>query len=83
MSQNDMRVHGFKEKELVDLYNDHSGIQRRANGFYVIPYSIPDGCVATYFPEANVLVPIKSKAKKSNTPASKSVVISVKASEQV
>ncbi len=32
---------------------------------------------ATYFPEANVLVPLGAVARKSNTPASKSVVVSV------
>ena len=35
----------------------------------------------TYFPEANVLVPVRSVADKSNTPASKSVVISVRPSD--
>ncbi len=35
----------------------------------------------TYFPEANVLVPVGSVADKSNTPASKSVVISVRPSD--
>ena len=40
-------------------------------------YHIPRGCAATYFPEANVLVPIDSVAERSNTPASKSVVITV------
>jgi anaerobic selenocysteine-containing dehydrogenase len=43
----------------------------------VVQYPIPQGCAATYFPEANVLVPISSVADKSNTPASKSVVIKV------
>ena len=35
----------------------------------------PRGCAATYFPEANVLVPLDSTAEISNTPASKSIVI--------
>jgi hypothetical protein len=43
-----------------------------------VPYDIPRRCAATYFPEANVLVPIGSVAEKSNTPASKSVVISIR-----
>ena len=34
---------------------------------------------ATYFPETNVLVPVRSVAEKSNTPTSKSVVISIRA----
>jgi len=44
----------------------------------VAPYSIPRGCTATYFPEANVLVPVGSVAEISNTPTSKFVVITVK-----
>ncbi|MGH7270320.1 MAG: hypothetical protein ACREJ3_07785, partial [Polyangiaceae bacterium] len=50
---------------------------RVAERFTVAPYDIPRGCAATYFPEANVLVPLESVADRSNTPASKSVVISV------
>ena len=38
-------------------------------------YEIPKGCVATYFPEANPLVPINHVALKSNTPASKSIPV--------
>jgi hypothetical protein len=36
--------------------------------------------VATYFPEANVLVPIDSVAEKSNTPTSKFVLVTIKPS---
>jgi hypothetical protein len=46
-----------------------------------VPYRIPRRCAATYFPETNVLVPVRSVADKSNTPASKSVVISVRPSD--
>ena len=43
----------------------------------VVPYDIPRGCAATYFPETNVLVPIGQHADRSNTPTSKSIVITV------
>jgi hypothetical protein len=43
----------------------------------VVPYEIPPGCAAAYFPETNVLVPIRDVADKSNQPASKSIVISI------
>ncbi|HEV2042539.1 MAG TPA: hypothetical protein VGT81_21260, partial [Casimicrobiaceae bacterium] len=46
-------------------------------------YTIPRGCTATYFPEANVLVPINSVADRSNTPTSKFVIISVAPSPDV
>jgi hypothetical protein len=35
------------------------------------------GCAAAYFPETNVLVPIRSAADGSNQPVSKSILISV------
>ncbi|HEX6624256.1 MAG TPA: hypothetical protein VF064_11125, partial [Pyrinomonadaceae bacterium] len=50
--------------------------------FVVVPYSIPRRCAATYFPEANPLVPVRSVADKSNTPASKSVVVSLSPSTE-
>jgi molybdopterin-dependent oxidoreductase alpha subunit len=62
----------------VDLYSNFQGQERVARQFIVVSYPIPRGCTATYFPEANVLVPIHSVADKSNTPASKAVVIRVK-----
>ena len=42
-----------------------------------VPYDIPRGNIATYFPEANELVPIESTADISNTPTSKWVVVTV------
>ena len=41
----------------------------------MIAYPTAKGCVAAYFPEANVLVPLDATAEGSNTPASKSVVV--------
>ncbi len=49
--------------------------ERRARQFRVIPYEIPRGCCAAYFPETNVLVSIADRAEGSLTPASKSVVV--------
>ncbi len=79
----DMKDLGLKEKDIVDLYNYDDGSTRHAKTFIVIPYNIPRQCVATYFPEANVLISIKQKARKSNTPASKSVIIKIKKQEMV
>lgn len=78
MNERDMQKMGFKKKDVVDLYNYYEGIERVAKTFVVVPYDIPEQCVATYFPEANPLVPINKIADKSHTPASKSVVIKIK-----
>ncbi len=53
--------------------------ERAAKGFKAIPYDMPLGSAAAYFPEANVLVPIDSTADISNTPTSKSIEISIQA----
>jgi molybdopterin-dependent oxidoreductase alpha subunit len=76
----DVAEAGLRAGQLVDLTSHFEDGERTAPRFVVVPYSIPRRCAATYFPEANVLVPIGSVADKSNTPASKSVVISLRPS---
>jgi molybdopterin-dependent oxidoreductase alpha subunit len=78
MNKIDMQKSGFKQKQIVDIYNYNDGVQRVAHKFIVIEFNIPEQCVATYFPETNVLVPINSTAKKSNTPTSKSVIVEIR-----
>ena len=78
MNKEDMKNLDLKKLDLVDLTSHFNNQKREAKGFLVVPYSIPKHCTATYFPEANVLVPIKSKANISNTPASKTVIITIK-----
>ena len=70
-----MRAQGLQKGDVVDLSSHYNGIERTAHTFVVVPYSIPKGCAATYYPETNVLVPIENTAAKSNTPVSKLVVI--------
>ena len=77
MNASDIRERNLKEGDLVDLVNEFGGSRRQVSKFIVLAYPIPEGCCATYFPEANVLVPLESVAEKSNTPTSKYVVISV------
>jgi molybdopterin-dependent oxidoreductase alpha subunit len=87
LNPEDIREAGLAEGAVVDLVSHFEGEERVAHRFIVVPYSIPRRSAATYFPETNVLVPIGSVAEKSNTPASKSVVISLRrvaaATEQV
>jgi hypothetical protein len=61
----------------VDITSHFEGEERTARRFIIVPYRIPRRCAATYFPEANALVPVRSVADQSNPPASKSVVISL------
>ncbi|HEV7474011.1 MAG TPA: FdhF/YdeP family oxidoreductase [Pyrinomonadaceae bacterium] len=77
LNREDMRLAGLAEGQKVDLRSHFEGEERVARSFVVVPYSIPRRCAATYFPETNVLVALRDVAEKSNTPASKSVVISI------
>lgn len=77
MNEADMKAAGIQHKEIVNLSSEYNGVMRYANKFLAIPYPIPRGNVATYFPEANPLVPIDSFAAKSKTPASKRVQIRI------
>jgi molybdopterin-dependent oxidoreductase alpha subunit len=81
LNRHDISLAKLKEGQLVDLISHFEGEERIARHFTVVPYSIPRRSAATYFPEANVLVPLRHFADKSHTPASKSVVISIKPSD--
>ena len=77
MNEEDVRAAGLQKGQLVDLTSHFHGEERTARHFMVAPIQIARGCTATYFPEANVLVPIDSTADRSNTPTSKSLVVSI------
>lgn len=62
--------------DLVSEFNDSGHLQeRRAADFLVVGYPTPPGNAAAYYPETNPLVPLNHVAAKSNTPASKAIVI--------
>ena len=77
MNEKDITDANLSHYQVVNLHNYHGGRHREAQRFIVVPYNIPVKNVATYFPEANPLVPIDSFADRSNTPTSKSVVITI------
>ncbi|MFZ1321448.1 MAG: molybdopterin dinucleotide binding domain-containing protein, partial [Ignavibacteria bacterium] len=78
MNKKDIEKRGLKNEDAVNLYNFTGNKERKADNFIVSEYPIPEGCAAAYFPETNVLVPIESVADKSNTPASKQIIIKIK-----
>ena len=77
MNPDDMEAEGIAPSEEIDLMSEYQGKERHAERWKVVPYSIPRGNVATYFPEANVLIPLDSVAELSNTPTSKSVLVRI------
>lgn len=65
----------LNDGDLVDIISEWSDRDRVARSFRVIAYPTARGCAATYFPEANVLVPLDSTAAGSNTPTSKQIIV--------
>ena len=78
MNEQNIANLGLKAGQTVDMTSHFDDGERHANGFIVVSYPIPVDCAATYFPEANPLIPLGSVARGSSTPTSKCVIISVK-----
>ena len=77
INANDLEKNGWVSEQVVNLSSYSNDRERVVTNFKLIPYPIPEGCVATYFPECNPLVPLESFARSSHTPTSKSVVIKI------
>jgi molybdopterin-dependent oxidoreductase alpha subunit len=77
MNPEDAKAAGLGEGSNVSITSHHGDTTRTMQGFSVVPYRIPRGCVATYYPETNPLIPIELVAVGSNTPAYKSVVVTL------
>ena len=77
MNKNDIYKCNLSKGELVDLSSEMNSGTVLSPDWFVVPYDIPEGNVATYFPESNCLIPLDSVAEKSNTPTSKSVPIGI------
>jgi molybdopterin-dependent oxidoreductase alpha subunit len=82
INQRDINALGLKAEDIVDietLWTDDK--KRKIHGFKLIPYEIPQGNVAAYFPEANPLIPLESTGEFSDTPTSKSIAVVITPSE--
>ncbi|WP_104092106.1 FdhF/YdeP family oxidoreductase [Arthrobacter sp. GMC3] len=72
----DLSELGFTDGDYVDVHGEAAdGVDRVLAQQRIISYPTARGCVAAYFPEANVLVALDDVAEVSNTPISKSVVV--------
>jgi molybdopterin-dependent oxidoreductase alpha subunit len=72
----DIAALGFEAGGAVDIESLHGdGVRRRVHGFVLVPYDIPVGCLAAYYPETNPLVPLDSFAERARTPTSKAIPV--------
>ncbi|WP_421565848.1 FdhF/YdeP family oxidoreductase [Ochrobactrum sp. EDr1-4] len=77
MNPADMSDIGVEAGDRADVVGDfNDGVERVAHDFRFVPYDIPRGCIAGYYPEMNVLVPLGSAGEGSDTPTSKSIIVS-------
>ncbi|WP_412777825.1 FdhF/YdeP family oxidoreductase [Thalassospira lucentensis] len=73
----DLASLGAQSGDRVNVIGEYDdGVKRVAPDFRFVSYDIPRGSVAGYYPELNVLVPLGSAGDQSDTPTSKSVMVS-------
>ncbi|PDT02450.1 CbbBc protein [Rhizobium chutanense] len=73
----DLQAMSAEAGDRVDVIGEYDdGIERIAQDFRLVPYDIPRGSIAGYYPELNVLVPLGSAGRESDTPTSKSIMVS-------
>lgn len=77
MNPKDLKSLELKSGDSVNISSTFEGQIRTSNSWFIVEYDIPRGNIATYFPEANELIPLESTAYGSNTPTSKSVLVRV------
>ncbi|MEU6404760.1 FdhF/YdeP family oxidoreductase [Streptomyces sp. NPDC046985] len=76
VNPDDMTELGFTRGQYVNIVGVWSdGVERRVDGFEVVPYPTSRGCAAAYYPEVQPLVPLGSVAEGSNQPTSKGIVV--------
>jgi molybdopterin-dependent oxidoreductase alpha subunit len=75
ISAADLQRLGLQAGARVDLVSTWHDGEREACDFLLVEYAIPPGCVASYFPETNALVPLDHHAERARTPASKAIPV--------
>jgi molybdopterin-dependent oxidoreductase alpha subunit len=80
MNKDDMAARGIVPQALVEIEAlSDDGVERRVRGFAALPYDIPRGSIAAYYPETNPLLALAHHDAKSGTPAAKSIPVIVRA----
>jgi molybdopterin-dependent oxidoreductase alpha subunit len=82
ISRADLERLDFEAGQRVDITSVWHDGEREARDFLLVEYDIPPGCLASYFPETNTLVPIDSFAERARTPTSKSIAVRLTLSRQ-
>jgi anaerobic selenocysteine-containing dehydrogenase len=83
VNEADLAARKLEHGDLVDVETAlPSGNRLRLEGLTAVAYDIAEGSVATYYPEANVLVPLSYHDAQSGTPSYKSVPVRISSSRR-
>nr|WP_265499844.1 FdhF/YdeP family oxidoreductase [Paracoccus beibuensis] len=76
MSPADIEAEGLHPDQRIALTGAaDDDIPRRVDGLRIVPYQLPRGCIAGYFPELNPLSPLSRHDLLSKTPAAKGIPV--------
>ncbi len=80
LNQGDMDRLGLRTGQVVALETvADDGVPRVVEGLQVVPFDLPPGCAAGYYPELNPLLPLWHHATESHVPAAKSIPVRLRA----
>jgi molybdopterin-dependent oxidoreductase alpha subunit len=78
MNPDDIAEAGLEEGQVVGLASDAGdGVDRQVGGLTVTPFLLPRGCLGSYYPEMNPLIPLWYHDEDSKTPAAKCVPVRI------
>ena len=79
LNDREIKRRGLAPEARVDIHTMSSdGIDRVVRGFKIVPYNIPDGSCAAYYPETNPLLPLSLNDPISGTPSAKGIPVVLK-----
>jgi molybdopterin-dependent oxidoreductase alpha subunit len=80
MHPEDMKEREINEGDPLKITSHHATEKRVLEGFKAIPYELPKGTLAVYFPEGNILVALDNQSMESLCPSSKYIEVSLEKS---
>ncbi len=80
MNERDMARLGHKEGDVVDIATalQFARPDRIVQKLMLVRYALPDGCVASYYPETQPLIALEDHDPQSFTPSYKSIPVTVR-----
>jgi molybdopterin-dependent oxidoreductase alpha subunit len=79
MNERDMARLALAPKQRVSLITvADDGVHREVENLQVIPFDIPEGALAAYYPECNPLLPLWHHAEESHVPAAKTIPVKIR-----